>query len=655
MSPRSPRPPHRSPNSPPAGGAAERNNSSAGGPEVIRNVYETPRQAVESFVQRIDFAHSASKDTAEEYDADWDWTDRDHGLDGGAALLDLALRVQEPDYELRPYEKDFLGYMSGVVQRVEAKAGVNEKGIITAHTMPGEDEPAFSEAIKAEMPSVASSLEARLQRATQQKETLTDQQGVEAQKLDRRIRALNGDKRRMDLLTAAGDDSIADEAQTGNKFMEAARRVDVRGASAGSKEGKTFSALRRELRAQDNLNQAEAGFYRQVAHYQGGKFKSDAFTPPRVTSRTVRIEPLTRAREEAAEEAATAPVQTPERPPVEQTPQQPNTTEPAKEKKAGKKDKKDKEGKKDDDGGDKGNRATADTAPKPESPEQVSLKALEIRMENAIKRMARSGGTRSRTFVGAEFVDRAANNTDPSQLDEHDRMILASYDLMEAKHPEYFNPAVPAKERGALISSFLSEQYGKATDLSLQNMGGERDPKKRMRNNWIIRGGATAVGFVLGGPAGAVVGGAAGLAYTKAKDHEYKKRAGLADAIKSDVTETAVDDYVNSLGTDGTFNSFEAFLAASNNLRQQFEVGFVQQRRKNILAAGAIGVAWFAGSVVLAAEAADVMSYMGSEIRHGISTFDNPLGHPGYNYIPHPKPNSVSFFEWFYNTGGKLI
>lgn len=280
------------------------------------------------------------------------------------------------------------------------------------------------------------------------------------------------------------------------------------------------------------------------------------------------------------------------------------------------------------------------------------LKGQQMRVQNAATRLARSGRRRSR-FENVM-----------SESDEHLDFRSEVFQLMQMERPEFFSIGQVSQNKEQLkalkaeMDAYVTAQYNLVTQETVDGMAGETDPKKRKKNNMKLRLASTAVGFALGGPAGAAIAASVAIGVTKALDHEVKGREELRNAVNTEMTELATDEYIDSLGNPNEFNPAHAFEAATLNLREQYEQGVVIARNKRITGAATRGVLWGAGTYLGLNQAAGIIDYtfglngngnFGGEFRHTLSTLDNPAGHPGYDYIPGNKPVSLSVLQWIFN------
>jgi hypothetical protein len=570
----------------------------------------------------------------------WDKTEK--GIDGGAVLRELAQRVQDEDYELTPDDEIILAYMKKLTGLIDVKEGIDDKKFAEKH--PGMTK---SEGVLAEIPKIKENLNGQIAYAEAQTDSprYDRKAGIDKNSVAKVERI----ERAMSLPESPYDVDMSDVV---NEFTEASQALSANPDDKAAK--KRYKKALKALETRQKLIEEESEMWTQMALLPD-RFDNEQYVPDRIARARHANQPIganipantppdpgngtrqsnpdgtgAHAQHSAARAAAgrpagqqTPPVMPPVVPP---TPPVPPTGGPA----------------------------NPNGAPQPnnaETAERLAREGRARRLENAKDRLANSGRERSKTFDGgrADIEDNG---------DDHALFINAVHASMQDDHPEYLDMSldIPPAERNALINAYVMKQYNDVTHRTIEGMGGEKNEKKRKSNNTKLRLAATAVGFALGGPGGAVFAGALALGFTKGRDHEFNGRKKLLESLKEYRAEEATDAYLAELQENGgTYDPLEAFARATENVQGQYERGVVQGRRKRIVAAGAIGTAWFVGTFLAVHEAANVASYMGSEFRHGISTLDNPAGNPGYNYVPHSKPTSLSLLQWLYDTPNHII
>lgn len=303
---------------------------------------------------------------------------------------------------------------------------------------------------------------------------------------------------------------------------------------------------------------------------------------------------------------------------------------------------------------------TQNTAPtRPERPDGLSRRDLQqIRVENAAAALQASSLGRSKQLLGTEQSDFEAEAL-------HRTFSKEVYNLMQFDRPAILDdPSITREEKNAYISQYAFEHYHTATMATVESMGGEKDPKKRKRNAHILRFGGAALGFVLGGPAGMVVGGSIGLGISKGLDSEMKKREQLKNAVQRFEAQAAADNYLNTPDREGEPYSEEgAFYAATGNLRMNFENGLVKRRRLNIGKAALTGSAWTVGTIVVAHEAAAGLQYLGDQAFQTVSRLSwSGTGapwegglNPNFNYTMHEKPVSMKVLGGLFSAANPTL
>ena len=314
-------------------------------------------------------------------------------------------------------------------------------------------------------------------------------------------------------------------------------------------------------------------------------------------------------------------------------------------------------------GGNIGGRNTLPPHPeRPSANEEAERKAArrelqQIRVQNAAAALQASSLSRSSHLFSAGEADMQAESL-------HTAFGKEVYELMQFDRPKILDdPTVTQKEKNAFISKYAFDEYHKVTMATVDSMGGEKDPKKRKRNARLLRLGGAGLGFLLGGPAGMVVGGSIGLGISKGLDSEMKNREKLKNAVQRFEAQAASDNYLNALDREGeSYNEKDAFFAATANLMGTFEHGLVRGRRRNIGKAFLKGAAWTAGTMVVAHEAAAAMQYAGDQAYQAVSkaswsgtgaSWDGGLN-PNFNYTMHEKPVSMKVLSGLFGAANPV-
>jgi hypothetical protein len=270
--------------------------------------------------------------------------------------------------------------------------------------------------------------------------------------------------------------------------------------------------------------------------------------------------------------------------------------------------------------------------------------AQQIRVDVAAEELRKTSIRRSKTIFNREEVDAYG-------IEYHNNFAKEVYALMQFERPPILDdPDATAAEKNAVIAKYAFDKYHEVTLKTVDEMGGEKDPKKRKRNARLLRLGGAGLGFVLGGPAGMAIGGAIGLGISKGLDSEMKNRERLKYAVQQGEAQFAADDYLNVLDRKGeVYDPKSAFEAATGSLMSTFEAGLVRRRRFNIGKASLQGAAWTAGTIFVAHEAVGALQYTGDQAYQAISRaswsgtgvpWDGGLN-PNFNYTMHEKPVSM--------------
>lgn len=295
-----------------------------------------------------------------------------------------------------------------------------------------------------------------------------------------------------------------------------------------------------------------------------------------------------------------------------------------------------------------------------EKTKEERRKLQQIRVENAAAALQASSLNRStHLFANGEADDYG------KML--HDSFGKEVYELMQFDRPKILDdPSVTQAEKNAYISKYAFDEYHKVAMATVESMGGEKDPKKRKRNARLLRLGGAGLGFLLGGPAGLAIGGAIGLGLSKGLDSEMKNREKLKNAVQRHEAQFAADNYLNTPDREGElYDEKNAFLAATHNLMNTFEHGLVRGRRRNIGKAGLQGLAWTAGTIFVAHEAAGALQYIGDQAYHAVAQaswsgtgvpWDGGVN-PNFNYTMHEKPVSMKAIGGLWNvaTGNPIV
>lgn len=599
---------------------------------------------------------------------DHSWADPEEGIDGGAALVKLAERMHAAEtYELSEDEKKFLKYEDSAMAVFEARASIDQDQL-------RERSPAdsFSGALEAE---VKRERDLRKQRIEQAEEgTLPEEfrgdvsyfeasmkrQNITLRYLESQNLLENYGNQLLDAIDAKSADPENPEVLTA--FEEASKNA-TKSKKVNKAVAKTFAELAEQypneeyqapvIELEQEAESVPASEQNSAAHNaktatrsqakHGKKAKSGPGTqgPGRQTGhpatpgnsrRSSRQENQPASTETAdEEERVLTPAGAAIRHQARRRAEQASGNQPP-------------AGPPNNPGNGNGNSGensgNNSAKEKQDKNQEMRLKGQRLRVQNAAERLANEGRRRSRleSFAG--------------EGDEHEAFRAEVLKLMMLEHPEFLQAGTindaekeDLKALNAHMNAYVTEKYNLVTKATVDGMGGEKDPKKRKRNNRIIRIGASTVGMFLGGPAGAVVAGSIALGVTKAIDHEFKGREELANSINEYSVQQATDEYINSLGDATDFNSVRAFEAATKNLREQYERGVVIGRQKRIGGAFLVGGAWGLGTYLGLHQAADVLGYAGGVLRHDMA---QALG-SDYNYMPTNKPFSLSALQWIYN------
>ena len=621
--------------------------------------YALHLNTVGTIIDQIEEAKQAGGSPDDE-DGDWSIPPEEGGIDGGAALLKFAERLnREKNYSISPEEIEFINYQKTVADVVAARASIDQEKIMAAYP-----HDTLSESLR---DKIEANRDLHLTRAAQAENgtlpagfngnadyfgSVAHQEGVAKRYLQDGSEFIDHGNALLAVIDAKRENpnnpAVAEAYENALRDAQAAGKVNEAVATAYTEVG-----LTREFRNEDYRSPAILA--RETATTEDTNNGNGATTPATRQSGRTRQQQGARTPHGQGSSGQGSGRQTSRQPsgrsPQGQSQGRQRTGGSGGQSPAGSPNNQNSGG-----GTPEANVAQDETAEQNEI-YRMMLEGQKIRVANAATLLADNGRGRSR-FEGFD------------EGDVHVNFRTEIYKLMRLEHPEYFKLAGTLTNKDdfkaltAHTNAYVAAQYNLVTQQTVEGMAGETDLKKRAKYNRVICMGAAAVGFVAGGPPGAALAGATALGITKALDHEVKGRKQLRGAIKGEHTQVVTDQYIDNLSDERAFTIEGAFAAATFNLRDQYERGVVKARRKRIGDATVVGGSWFLLSYVGIHQATEAVSYtfglggngnIGGELRHWVSTLDNPMGPPGYDYTPGHKPFSLGLMQWLFDNPGVAV